>query len=85
MTVTLSFRAESALSDALEAESKRSGSTKSELLVIAVKELLYRLACERDADAYDRLTVTETEIVNQPSGTWLEDAPGTNWDEMFRP
>lgn len=79
---TVSFRADNATVAALEAEAERAGSTKSELLLRAVRDLLYRLACERDADLYDRAPLTETGLWRAEA--WVEDAPGTDWNEVFR-
>ena len=83
MTATMSFRVDDSIVRALDAEAARCGSTKSELMVRAVKELLYRLACERDAEAYLRQPLTDAEIAAWPNEHWIDDAPGTDWSEIF--
>lgn len=83
MTTTVSFRADDLVVQALDAEAARSGSTKSELLVQAVKELLYRLACERDAQTYARLPLTPEETTGWSNEQWIEDEPGTDWAKVF--
>ena len=83
VTTTLSFRADQQLVSALEVEAARSGATRSELLVRAVRELLYRLACERDAEIYDQMPVRADERGSWSTEAWLEDEPGTDWTEVF--
>jgi Ribbon-helix-helix protein, copG family len=81
MTVSLSFRAEEKLAAALESEAARSGKSKSELMERAVRDLLYRLACERDAEIYDRIPLTAEEMTPWPSEVWAED--DTDWNAVF--
>jgi predicted transcriptional regulator len=81
MTVSLSFRAEERLAAALESEASRSGKSKSELMERAVKELLYRLACERDAEIYAQIPQTAEEMGPWPSEVWAED--DTDWNAVF--
>lgn len=81
MTVSLSFRAEKKLAAALESEAARSGKPKSELMERAVRDLLYRLACERDAEIYARIPLTAEEMAPWPSEAWAED--DTDWNEVF--
>ncbi len=83
MTTTVSFRADDRVVQALDAEATRSGTTKSELLVQAVKELLYRLACERDAQTYARIPLTPQETTGWSNEQWIEDEPGTDWATVF--
>lgn len=83
MTTTVSFRADDRVVHALDAEATRSGTTKSELLVQAVKELLYRLACERDAQTYGRLPLTPEETTGWSNEQWIQDEPGTDWSKVF--
>ncbi len=83
MTSTMSFRAEDDLVKALESEAARTGVTKSDLLVRAAKEMLYRLACERDAAIYDELPITADEQATWPQTQWPTDSPGTDWSEIF--
>jgi len=80
---TVSFRADDATIAALEAEAERAGASKSELLLRAVREFLYRLACERDADLYGRAPLTESETELWLAEAWVDDAPGTDWNEVF--
>lgn len=47
----------------------------------AVKELLYRLACERDAKIYARIPLTAEEIGPWPSEVWAKD--DTDWNAVF--
>ena len=83
MTTTLSFRAEEQLAAALDAEAARSGVARSDLLNRAVREMLYRLQCERDAEVYARMPLTEDEIVTWGSEAWPTDDAATNWSEVF--
>ena len=82
MTTSLSFRADDWLVQELEREAERCGTSKSELLNAALSEMLYRLACERDAATYDR-----TRSVGEPATSfdesWIDDAPGTDWAAVF--
>ena len=83
MTTTLSFRLDDSLARQLDDEARRIGSTRSELLQQAVTDLLYRRACERDADIYDRLPMTATEVGGRGTDGWVDDAPGTDWESIF--
>ena len=83
MSVTLSFRTDESLAAAIESESARLGCTKSDLLVRAAQELLYRLACERDLMAYERKPISEAKTTEWASEQWADDAPGTDWNEVF--
>ena len=53
------------------------------ILVQAVKALLYRLACERDAQAYAQLPLTPEETTGWSNEQWIEDEPGTDWAKVF--
>lgn len=81
MTVSLSFRAEEKLAAALENEAARSGRSKSDLMERAVKDLLYRLACERDAEIYSQMPQTAEETDPWPTEVWAED--DTDWNAVF--
>ena len=83
MSKTISFRCDDSTVQELAIEVKRSGSTKSDLLSQAVRELLYRRACERDAEAYASTPVTAEESAGWPDERWIEDAPGTDWSKIF--
>jgi predicted transcriptional regulator len=83
MTTTLSFRAEERLAAALDAEAARSGLARSDLLNRAVREMLYRLQCERDAEIYARMPLTEDEVAVWASEAWAEDDTATDWSEVF--
>ena len=83
MTTTLSFRADDRLAESLENEVSRSGSTRSEVLAAALRAYLYRLACERDADLYEKLPLTVVEQGEWVTETWLDDKVGTDWNEVF--
>jgi Arc/MetJ-type ribon-helix-helix transcriptional regulator len=83
MTTMLSFRADEQLAAALDAEVKRSGLARSELLNQALRDLLYRMQCERDAEIYSRTPLTREETAGWASEAWLDDAPGTDWSEVF--
>ena len=61
----------------------RSGSTRSELLNRALRELLYRLRCERDAEVYARVPLTDAEATVWGSEMWADDEAGTDWSEVF--
>lgn len=82
MAKTISFRCDDVIVQRLAAEVERSGTTKSDILVRAVKELLYRLACERDAEAYTRAPMAPDEIA-WSNEHWIDDEPGTDWTEVF--
>ncbi len=81
MTVPLSFRAEEKLAAALGLEAARSGRSKSELMERAVRDLLYRLACERDAEIYAQIPATAEEMGPWPSEIRAED--DTDWNAVF--
>jgi metal-responsive CopG/Arc/MetJ family transcriptional regulator len=83
MTTTLSFRAEEQLAAALDAEAARAGVARSDLLNRAVRELLYRIRCERDAEVYARLPLTEDEVAAWGSEAWADDDTATDWSEVF--
>jgi hypothetical protein len=46
-----------------------------------VKDLLYRLACERDAEIYARMPLTAEELAPWPNEVWAED--DTDWNAVF--
>ncbi len=81
MTVTLSFRADSALAKDLDAAAAEAGVARSDLLNQAVRELLYRLRCERDAERYALQPLTAAETAAWPNEAWPED--DTDWEEVF--
>lgn len=74
---TLSFRADDALAARLDRVARETGSSRSELLNRALRELLYRLACERDAEIYERELLTADELVAPNAQVWpgSDDAP----------
>lgn len=74
---TLSFRADDALAARLDRVARETGSSRSELLNRALRELLYRLACERDAEIYEREPLTADELVAPSAQVWpgSDDAP----------
>lgn len=80
---TLSFRADDAVVEALEREAARAGRSKSDLLSEALRDYLYKLACERDAAAYDQQPLREDETTPWPNESWAVDEPDTDWDEVF--
>jgi Ribbon-helix-helix protein, copG family len=82
MTVSLSFQADDKLAAALESEAALSGKSASELMERAVRDLLYRLACERDAEIYARIPLTSEEMTPWPSQVWAKDE--TDWNAVFR-
>jgi metal-responsive CopG/Arc/MetJ family transcriptional regulator len=83
MTTMLSFRADEQLAAALDAEVARSGLARSELLNRALRELLYRLRCERDVEVYARMPLTEDEVAEWSSEAWTTDDADTDWSEVF--
>lgn len=83
MTTTLSFRVEDPVVRALDEEAVRSGLSKSELMVRAVKDLLYRLACERDAASVETRPGGSDDVAEWSNRHWVEDQPGTNWVDVF--
>ena len=80
---TLSFRADDALVQALEREAARVGRSRSDLLSDALRDFLYRSACERDAAIYDEHPLSDDDAGSWPAESWVEDRSGTNWDEVF--
>ena len=66
-----------------EAEAKTSGLTKTQLLHEAIRDLLYRRACERDAELYAALPLRREETKLWATETWPKDEPGTDWEAVF--
>lgn len=81
MTQTLSFRADPSLAEELDAAAAEGGVTRSDLLNQAVREYLYRLRCERDAERYAAQPLTEAETAPWPNEAWSDD--DTDWTEVF--
>ena len=81
MTLTLSFRADPTLAEELDAAAAEGGMTRSDLLNRAVREYLYRLRCERDAERYAAQPLSEAETAPWPSEAWSDD--DTDWTEVF--
>lgn len=81
MTQTLSFRTEASVAEELDAAATQAGVPRSELLNQAVREFLYRLRCERDAEQYARHPLTSAESTAWPNEAWPED--DTDWTEVF--
>ncbi len=81
MTQTLSFRAEASLAEELDAAAAESGRPRSDLLNQAVREYLYRLRCERDAEHYALHPLTPAETTAWPNEAWPDDE--TDWTEVF--
>lgn len=81
MTVTLSFRADGALAEELDAAAAEAGVARSDLLNQAVRELLYRRRCERDAERYALQPLTTAETAAWPNEAWPDD--DTDWTEVF--
>ena len=81
MTLTLSFRADASLAEELDAAAAEAGVTRSELLNRAVREILYRLRCERDAERYALQPLTAAELAAWPNEAWPDD--DTDWTEVF--
>jgi len=81
MTQTLSFRADTSLAEELDAAAAEAGVPRSELLNQAIREFLYRLRCERDADRYGLQPLTPAEAAAWPNEAWPDD--DTDWAEVF--
>ena len=81
MTITLSFRADETLAEELDAAAAEAGVARSDLLNQAVRELLYRRRCERDAERYALQQLTTAETVAWPNEAWPDDE--TDWTEVF--
>ncbi|MEZ5282546.1 MAG: ribbon-helix-helix protein, CopG family [Acidimicrobiales bacterium] len=81
MTQTLSFRAETSLAEELDAAAAEAGVPRSDLLNQAVREYLYRLRCERDAERYAHQPLTPAETTAWPNEAWPDD--DTDWTEVF--
>ncbi|MEZ5234413.1 MAG: ribbon-helix-helix protein, CopG family [Acidimicrobiales bacterium] len=81
MTTTLSFRADAALAEELDAAAVEAGVPRSDLLNRAVREFLYRRRCERDAERYATQPLTPAETAVWPNEAWPDD--DTDWTEVF--
>ncbi len=81
MTQTLSFRADTSLAAELDAAAADAGVQRSDLLNRAVREYLYRLRCERDAERYALHPLTPAETAPWPNEAWPDD--DTDWDDVF--
>ena len=81
MTLTLSFRADESLAAELDAVAAEAGVARSELLNRAVRELLYRIRCERDAERYAAQPLSGAESSSWPAEAWPDD--DTDWSEVF--
>ena len=81
MTQALSFRADASLAEELAAAAAAAGVPRSDLLNQAVREFLYRLRCERDADRYALHPLTTAETATWPNESWPDD--DTDWTEVF--
>ena len=81
VTQTLSFRADTSLAEELDAAAAEAGVPRSDLLNQALREFLYRLRCERDAERYALHPLTAPEAAAWPNEAWPDD--GTDWAEVF--
>ena len=48
-----------------------------------LRELIYRSRCERDAEVYARVPLTDAEVAAWGSEVWADDEAGTDWSEVF--
>lgn len=81
MTVMLSFRTDPSVVSELDAAAAEAGVARSDLLNRAVRELLYRMRCERDAERYSISPLNASEI-----DVWTHEARSesdTDWAEVF--
>jgi hypothetical protein len=81
MTQALSFRADPSLAEELDAAAAEAGVSRSDLLNQAVREFLYRLRCERDAERYALHPLTAAETAAWPNEAWPDE--DTDWTEVF--
>ena len=81
MTQALSFRADASLAEELDAAAAEAGVSRSDLLNQAVREFLYRLRCERDAERYALHPLTAAETAAWPNEAWPDE--DTDWTEVF--
>ena len=81
MTQALSFRADASLTEELDAAAAEAGVPRSDLLNQAVREFLYRLRCERDAERYALHPLTTAETAACPNEAWPDE--DTDWTEVF--
>ncbi len=81
MTQALSFRADASLAEELDAAAAAAGVPRSDLLNQAVREFLYRLRCERDAERYALQPLTAAETRTWPNEAWPDE--DTDWTEVF--
>jgi metal-responsive CopG/Arc/MetJ family transcriptional regulator len=81
VTQTLSFRAEPSLAEELDAAAAEAGVPRSDLLNQAVRQYLYRLRCERDAEQYALNPLTHAESAAWPNEAWTDD--DTDWTDVF--
>ncbi|MDH3500297.1 MAG: ribbon-helix-helix domain-containing protein [Acidimicrobiia bacterium] len=66
----ISFRVDDRLLIELDRVAAEAGSSRSAVLNQALSELLYRLACERDAAAYDRVPLIDEELIPPEYQSW---------------
>lgn len=81
MTQTLSFRAEASLAEELDAAAAAAGVSRSDLLNRAVREFLYRIRCEDDANRYLVNPLTTAESAPWPNEAWPDD--DVDWEDVF--
>ena len=77
MAQTLRFRLETSVAQELDTAAATEGVPRSDLLNRAVREFLYRLRCERDAELYASHPLTASETAVWPNEAWPVD--DTDW------
>jgi Ribbon-helix-helix protein, copG family len=79
MSMTLSFRTDDELADALTAEAERLGVSRSDILNKALSLYLYGLACERDAAIYEANPLSADDRVSISAQYVL---PAEDWSNL---
>jgi Ribbon-helix-helix protein, copG family len=77
--MTLSFRTDDELADALTAEAERLGVSRSDILNKALSLYLYGLACERDAAIYEVNPLSADDRVSISAQYVL---PAEDWSDL---
>lgn len=81
MTTMVSIRVPDDEAEALQREASRSNVSVSELVRAGVRAILARATAEREAELYERLPLTATELLDPADQVWLADEDWTAWEQ----